>query len=91
MAVPSTTIRHRDRAPLATGGTAFVERKGVGHPGTLCDGIDEAISRRLSRYYREEFDRILHHNTDEVQLVAAELADLESPTDDLVAGERAAF
>jgi len=48
----------------------FVERKGIGHPDSICDGIAEAVSRRLSRYYLDEFGRILHHNTDNVQLVA---------------------
>lgn len=48
----------------------FVERKGIGHPDSICDGIAEEISRRLSRYYLDKFGRILHHNTDNVQLVA---------------------
>ncbi|MFW5919635.1 MAG: methionine adenosyltransferase, partial [Halanaeroarchaeum sp.] len=54
----------------ATRTTEFVERKGIGHPDTICDGIAEAVSRRLSRHYREAFGQILHHNTDKVQLVA---------------------
>lgn len=48
----------------------FVERKGIGHPDSLCDGIAEAVSRRLSRHYRREFDRVHHHNTDKVHLGA---------------------
>jgi S-adenosylmethionine synthetase len=48
----------------------LVERKGLGHPDSICDGIAETVSRRLSRRYMEEFGKILHHNTDEVQLVA---------------------
>jgi len=50
----------------------IVERKGVGHPDSLADGIAESVSRALCREYLERFDRILHHNTDEVQLVAGE-------------------
>lgn len=59
-----------DGDPVARQPMEFVERKGVGHPDSLCDGIAEAVSRRLSRYYREEFGRVLHHNTDQVYLGA---------------------
>lgn len=48
----------------------LVERKGIGHPDTLCDGIAETVMRALSRKYLEKFGAILHHNTDETQLVA---------------------
>jgi S-adenosylmethionine synthetase len=47
-----------------------VERKGVGHPDTLADGISESISRELCRYYLDEFGQILHHNVDKVLIVA---------------------
>ncbi len=51
-------------------GTEIVERKGLGHPDSLCDGIAESISRELSRRYIEVFGSVLHHNTDEIQLIA---------------------
>lgn len=70
MTGPIVTIHHLDCDPVASRSTEFVERKGIGHPDTICDGIAEAISRRLSRHYLDEFGRILHHNTDKVQLVA---------------------
>jgi len=47
----------------------IVERKGLGHPDSLCDGIAESISRALSKEYLERYGRILHHNTDQVELV----------------------
>lgn len=47
----------------------IVEKKGLGHPDTLCDGISDAISRSLSRYYLDHFGRILHHNVDKVLLI----------------------
>ena len=47
-----------------------VERKGLGHPDTLADGISEAISVELSRLYLEEFGEILHHNVDKVLITA---------------------
>ena len=51
-----------------------VERKGLGHPDTLADGISEAISRSLSRFYLDEFGRILHHNVDKVLIIAGKSA-----------------
>lgn len=48
----------------------LVERKGIGHPDSICDGIAESVSRKLCREYRDRFGKILHHNTDEAQLVA---------------------
>ena len=47
----------------------LVERKGIGHPDSIADGISESVSRGLSRMYLDEFGRILHHNTDETQVV----------------------
>ena len=35
-----------------------VERKGLGHPDTICDALAEAVSLRLSRYYLERFGLI---------------------------------
>jgi S-adenosylmethionine synthetase len=70
MADTAVTIQQLDRDPVASRPTEFVERKGLGHPDSVCDGIAEAVSRRLSRHYLDEFGAILHHNTDKVQLVA---------------------
>jgi len=47
-----------------------VERKGLGHPDTLADGISESISRSLCRHYIEESGEILHHNVDKVLIIA---------------------
>jgi len=47
----------------------LVERKGLGHPDSIADGVSESVSRALSRLYLDEFGRILHHNTDETQVV----------------------
>ncbi len=47
-----------------------VERKGLGHPDTLADGVSEAISVELSRFYLEESGEILHHNVDKVLITA---------------------
>ncbi len=45
-----------------------VERKGLGHPDTLCDAIAERVCVRLCRHYLDRFGLILHHNVDKVLL-----------------------
>lgn len=42
------------------------ERKGLGHPDTLSDGLAEACSNAYSRYCREKFGAVLHHNLDKM-------------------------
>jgi S-adenosylmethionine synthetase len=46
----------------------IVERKGLGHPDTICDALAEALSRTLCHEYRRRFDEILHHNVDKALL-----------------------
>jgi S-adenosylmethionine synthetase len=46
----------------------IVERKGIGHPDTICDALAETFSNGLSRYYLERFGSILHHNVDKALL-----------------------
>jgi len=46
----------------------MVERKGLGHPDTICDALAEQLSRNLCRHYREHFGEILHHNVDKALL-----------------------
>src|SRR5690606_39588302 len=55
---------------IAAGDTEIVERKGLGHPDTLCDAIAERVSVSLSRYYLEHFGAILHHNVDKALICA---------------------
>jgi len=56
--------------PMEEQPTELVERKGVGHPDSICDAVAEAVSVELSRAYRDRFGRILHHNIDKGLLVA---------------------
>ena len=46
----------------------IVERKGLGHPDTICDALAENLSVALSRFYIERFGAILHHNVDKALL-----------------------
>ncbi len=47
----------------------MVERKGLGHPDTICDALAENLSLALSRHYFERCGTILHHNVDKGLLV----------------------
>lgn len=48
----------------------LVERKGIGHPDSIADGLAEAVSRAFSKEYIDKCGVILHHNTDETQIAA---------------------
>lgn len=50
----------------------IVERKGLGHPDTICDLLMEAASLSLCREYIQTAGRILHHNLDKGLLVAGQ-------------------
>ncbi len=60
------------QVPLERQEIELVERKCLGHPDSLADGIAESISRALSLAYLEECGAILHHNTDQGEIVAGE-------------------
>ena len=59
--------------PLDKQPVEIVERKGVGHPDSMCDAIMDQISVELSKAYLKEFGAILHHNTDKSLLVAGDV------------------
>jgi S-adenosylmethionine synthetase len=52
----------------------LVERKGTGHPDSICDAIMEQVSLALCREYLAAFGRVLHHNLDKGLLVAGRTA-----------------
>ncbi|MGM0392345.1 MAG: methionine adenosyltransferase [Bacteroidota bacterium] len=53
-------------------GIEIAERKGLGHPDTICDLITEQISVELSKYYLKEFGAIMHHNVDKALLIGGQ-------------------
>ena len=55
--------------PVYSQDAEIVERKGTGHPDTICDSLAEELSVRLSKLYLEEFSAIMHHNVDKALLV----------------------
>ncbi|MCX7881518.1 MAG: methionine adenosyltransferase [Patescibacteria group bacterium] len=48
----------------------IVERKGLGHPDTICDLLVDQLSIRLSQIYKKEFGVIPHFNIDKALLAA---------------------
>ncbi|MEI6692840.1 MAG: methionine adenosyltransferase [Chlorobium sp.] len=48
----------------------LIERKGTGHPDTICDSVMEAVCISLCREYLARTGHILHHNIDKGLLVA---------------------
>src|SRR6516162_4952073 len=62
--------------PLETDDEAIeiVERKGLGHPDTICDALAETLSRNLCREYKTRFGTILHHNVDKALLCGGSAA-----------------
>lgn len=50
----------------------MVERKGKGHPDSICDKASEELSIALCEYYLENFGRVLHHNVDKCVLVGGQ-------------------
>jgi S-adenosylmethionine synthetase len=58
------TIEELKQTPVGEQRVELVERKGVGHPDSICDAIMEQVSVVLCREYLTIFGRILHHNID---------------------------
>ena len=63
-----------DRKAVEDQHIEIVERKGIGHPDSICDGIAEAVSQALAAAYLDRVGKVLHYNTDETQLVAGTAA-----------------
>jgi S-adenosylmethionine synthetase len=62
-------------SPLrATDEIEVVERKGIGHPDTICDALAETLSRNLCHEYQRRFGEILHHNVDKALLCGGRAA-----------------
>ena len=58
-----------DTTPVYKQEIEIVERKGLGHPDTICDALAEKLSAELCKFYYEKFGFVLHHNVDKNLLV----------------------
>ncbi len=61
-------------SPLAQEAFEIVERKGLGHPDTICDAVMEAVAVQLAQAYLKTCGRVLHFNADKGMLVAGQVA-----------------
>jgi S-adenosylmethionine synthetase len=67
-------IEELDRQAIEDQTVEIVERKGIGHPDSICDGVAESVSRALASAYLDRVGKVLHYNTDETQLIAGSAA-----------------
>lgn len=58
--------------PLTKRRIELVERKGLGHPDTICDSLAEAVALGLNRMYLEQLGTIAHYNVDKASLIAGQ-------------------
>lgn len=66
----SIIIEELKQRPVDEQRIELVERKGTGHPDSICDGIMEQVAVALAHEYLASFGRILHYNVDKGLLVA---------------------
>jgi len=70
--VRQITVEVLSGKPVSDHEVEIVERKGVGHPDSICDAIMDRVSIALSKEYQKQFGVILHHNIDKAFLVAGD-------------------
>lgn len=66
-------ILESSRIPPAQEAVEIVERKGLGHPDTICDAVMEAVAVQLAQAYLKICGRVLHFNADKGMLVAGQV------------------
>jgi S-adenosylmethionine synthetase len=84
------------QTPLEEKKIEVVERKGLGHPDTICDSIMNEVSVSLSKEYIEKTGEILHHNIDKSLLAAGKVeirfkGGIVNKPMKLIFGDRATF
>jgi len=67
-------IIESSRIPPAEEPMEIVERKGLGHPDTICDAVMESVAVALAQAYLKTCGRVLHFNADKGMLVAGQVA-----------------
>jgi len=71
--VKNIVVEQLRNTPIEEQRVEIIERKGLGHPDTICDKIMNQISINLSQEYLKRVGAILHHNTDKSLLAAGEV------------------
>jgi len=65
----NVVVSPMDFKPVYENPVEIVERKGIGHPDTICDHLAEELSVALCKLYLKEFGFVQHHNVDKALLV----------------------
>jgi S-adenosylmethionine synthetase len=82
--------------PVGRRRVEIIERKGIGHPDTICDSLVEAIAVALNRMYLERLGTVAHYNVDKALLIAGQCrkgfggGEVTRPMEFIV-GDRATF
>ena len=82
--------------PVGRRRVEMVERKGIGHPDTICDSLVEAVAVALNRMYLERLGTVAHYNVDKALLIAGQChkwfggGEVTRPME-LIVGDRATF
>lgn len=63
-------VERLDCPPVDEQPIEIVERKGCGHPDSICDGVVEAAAVRLAQEYRRRVGHVAHFNLDKGMLAA---------------------
>ena len=71
--MPNISVNVLNQTPVQDQPIEICERKGLGHPDSICDAMMDRISVALCEEYLKRFGRIMHHNTDKGLLVAGEV------------------
>lgn len=71
-AMHDISIEHLPGVAVSQQHVELVERKGLGHPDSICDALMESASVALSQAYLHHAGRVLHHNLDKGLLIAGQ-------------------
>ncbi len=68
--MPQVLIQRLVQPPIGEQRIEIVERKGLGHPDSICDAVMEEVARAINAEYQKRFGQVLHNNIDKGLLVA---------------------
>ena len=68
--MPQVLVQRLQQPPIDEQRMEIVERKGLGHPDSICDAVMEEVARAINAEYQTRFGRVLHNNIDKGLLVA---------------------
>ena len=68
--MPQVLIQRLAQPPIGEQRVEIVERKGLGHPDSICDAVMEEVARAINAEYQKRFGQVLHNNIDKGLLVA---------------------